>query len=400
MPKGRHPVNALTPLRIRSLSTPGRYADGNGLYLVVDPCGAKRWLLRIVIQGRRRDIGLGSTRLVPLADAREQARAMRSQARAGGDPLEQRRAAKRVVPTFRAAATQVHESYTAGWRNAKHAAQWITTLEHYVFPELGDRAVNDISSGDILRVLSPIWLAKPETARRVRQRLSSVMDWTRAVGFVTGENPVDGVAKGLPRQRIVRKHHAALPYIQVPDFIVRLREAEAGEIVRLAFEFLILTAGRTGEVIGACWTEMDVVGRVWTVPAERMKARREHRVPLGDRAVEILRRAKHLSAGSPFVFPGASPEKQLSNMALLMLLRRMGDPITAHGFRSSFRDWAAEKTSFAREVCEMALAHTVRDKIEAAYRRSDLFEKRRQLMCVWERHACPTGSKIVRLSSL
>jgi integrase len=225
------------------------------------------------------------------------------------------------------------------------------------------------------------------------------MDWAKAAGFITGENPVVGVAKGLPRQRIVRQHHAALPYGEVPDFVQRLRGSDAGEIVRLAFEFLILTAARTGEVISACWTEMDIPGHVWIVPAERMKARREHRVPLSDCAVEILERAKILAGGSEFVFSGRTVEKPISNMAFLMLLRRMGENVTAHGFRSAFRDWAAETTNFPRDVCEMALAHVIADKTEAAYRRGDLIEKRRQLMCRWAAHVCPTGSKIVRLSA-
>lgn len=389
MPKGRHPINALTPAKVRSTTVPGRHADGNGLYLVVDPNGTKRWLLRTVIRGRRRDIGLGSVRLVSLADAREQATDLRSAARAGEDPIEARRAAKRIAPTFRIAAAQVHQAYAGGWRNGKHAAQWLATLEQYAFPALGDRPVNGISTSDIVRVLSPIWLAKPETARRVRQRLKTVFDWARAAGFVIAENPVDGVAKGLPRHRISRKHHAALPYTQVADFVERLRKSNAGETVRLAFEYLVLTAGRTGEIIGAQWSEIDLDGRVWTVPATRMKAHREHRVPLSNRAVEILQRAKLLAGKSTFVFPGASPNAPISNMALLMLLRRMGEKITAHGFRSSFRDWAAETTNFSREVCEMALAHTVKDKVEAAYRRGDLFEKRRELMAAWERHAVP-----------
>jgi integrase len=301
-----------------------------------------------------------------------------------------------VKPSFREAAGQVHAAYASGWRNPKHAEQWLNTLEQYVYPELGDRPVDQISTADILKVLGPIWLTKSETARRVRQRIAVIMDWAKASGLLTGENPVDGVARGLPRQRMIRKHHAALPYVEVSNFVRRLRHCDAGETVRLAFEFLILTAARTGEVVAARWIEMDIAGRVWTVPADRMKAQREHRVPLSDRAIAILESAKKLAGDSEFVFPGRSAKKPISNMAFLMTLRRMNQNVTAHGFRSAFRDWASEKTNFPREACEMALAHSIRDKTEAAYRRGDLFAKRQQLMQAWDRFCQPTTAAVVR----
>jgi integrase len=381
--RGRHPDRALTAVMVRQLKGPGRYADGNGLYLVIDPSGARRWLLRIVVHGRRRDIGLGGTQLVSLAEAREKAAAYRKVARDGGDPLGERRQAQAAaVPTFAEAAERVHAEHKASWKNPKHAQQWINTLRQYACPIIGSRPVDQVRTPDVLNVLTPIWLTKPETARRVRQRIKTVLDWAKAAGHRSGENPVDGVARGLPKQTSRPVHHAALPYAQVPAFLQRLGASDNGEMVRLAFEFLILTATRTGEVCYATWPEVDLVAAVWTIPANRMKAKRSHRVPLSPRCLEILQRAKDLG-NSPYVFPGRSGRQGLSNMAFLMILRRMELDITAHGFRSSFRDWAAEATSFPREVAEMALAHAVENRVEAAYRRGDLFEKRRELMNAW-----------------
>lgn len=256
-------------------------------------------------------------------------------------------------------------------------------MQQYACPQLGTRQLDQIDTPDVLRVLAPIWLTKPETARRVRQRIGTVLDWAKAAGHRSGENPVEGVAKGLPKQGDRDEHHAALPYADVPNFITRLRASEAGEGSRLAFEFLILSAARTGEVLGARWDEINVTERLWTVPAGRMKAKREHRVPLGKRNLAILTRARELATGSDLVFPGRSDEKPLSNMVFLMLLRRMGLSITAHGFRSSFRDWAGERTSLPREVAELALAHAFENRVEAAYARSDLLERRSDLMEQW-----------------
>jgi integrase len=354
-------------------------------------------MLRTVIRGKRSDIGLGGLSIVGLADAREKAARLRRSAREGGDPLEDKRRAQRTIPTFEEAALRVHQQQLGSWRNDKHAAQWINTLRTYAFPELGSKRVDLISTADVLRVLGPIWLLKPETAKRVRQRLGAVLDWSKAAGFREGENPVDGVHRGLPKQSARPVHHAALAYDEAPQFVRRLRGTEAAENVRLAFEFLILTAARTGEVIQARWDEFDLDKAVWTVPAERMKARREHRVPLSGRAIELLARARELAGPSLLVFPGRSPVRPLSNMAFLMALRRMEASVTAHGFRSAFRDWAAERTNFPREVCEGALAHVVGNKVEAAYRRSDLFEKRRQLMEAWSAFLCQAGGEVVPL---
>ena len=391
--KGRHPDRALTALKVKALKEPRRYADGNGLYLVVEPSGAKRWVLRTMIRGRRRDIGLGGAQLVSLADAREKAINLRRIARAGGDPIAEKKA-KAGVPTFAEAARLVHAEHLPAWRNEKHAAQWIDTLERFVFPTFGDRLVNQIDTPDVLRALSPIWLTRPETSRRVRQRIRTVLDWAKAAGFRFGDNPVEGVVKGLPKQLDRPKHHAALPYEDVPAFVKKLRQCNASEPAKLAFEFLILTATRTNEVIEAKWEEMDVRSATWTIPIERMnKSKREHRVPLSPRCLEILTRAKQLVGQREFVFSGQSPGQPFSGMVFLETLRRMNLNVTAHGFRSSFKDWASERTPFALEVSEMALAHTIKDKTDAAYRRGDLFVKRRQLMTAWAEFVSPQPSQ-------
>jgi integrase len=267
-----------------------------------------------------------------------------------------------------------------------------------VFPVLGDRPVNAIESGDVLKALSPIWTTKSETARRLKQRIRVVLDWAKASGYRNGDNPVDGVAKVLPRVRQVANHHAALPYGELPAFLQVLRDADTGESTKLAFEFLILTVARTSEVIGARWDEIDRAARTWSVPAGRIKAGREHRVPLPARCLELLDRAAAIADGGPYVFPGRSPKAPLSNMVFLMLLRRLNrDDITAHGFRSSFRDWAAEKTNTPRGVVEAALAHVVTDKTEAAYFRSDLFDLRRRLMDNWAKFTTARQAKMLSI---
>lgn len=381
--KGRHPERALTAVQVRTVKEAGRYADGNGLYLIVDPSGARRWLLRVVAQGRRQDLGLGSVQLVTLSEAREKAVRLRGVARDGGDPLAEIRKTKQTTPTFREAAERVHAERKAGWRNGKHVDQWINTLVQHGYPVLEKKRVDQITSADVLKVLSPIWLKTPETARRVRQRLKVVLDWAKVAGFRSGDNPVDHVDQALPKHSQESEHHTAMPYAAVPPFLRRLRSSNFAEGTRLAFEFLILTAARTSEVLKATWAEVDLTDAVWTIPASRMKAKRQHRVPLSDRCVSILQRAKELSGDSVYIFPGHKEGRPLSNMVFLEALRRMAVPVTAHGFRSSFRDWASEQTNYPREVCEAAMAHVVRDKVEAAYRRSDLFERRRSLMQDW-----------------
>ncbi|MBT5267729.1 MAG: tyrosine-type recombinase/integrase [Rhodospirillaceae bacterium] len=402
MPKADKILNAVT---IRNLTKPGRYSDGRGLYLVVAPAGTKKWVLRIVVNRVRRDFGLGSAMSVPLAEVRERADEYRRMIRQGLDPKEEKekRLAASQMPAFREAALSVHNENKPTWKNAKHGQQWLNTLRDYAFPDLGDTAVDKIDGPAVHGVLLKIWLAKPETARRVRQRIGTVLDWCHAKGYRPHALDMRGLSRGLPKQPKKSNHHAALPYDDVPEFIAALRAMDhIGVSVRLAFEFLILTAGRSGEVREARWSEIDLDERLWTIPAQRMKMDRKHVVPLSDRAVEVLDGAAKLrrkNDADELVFKGRKPGRPLSDMTLTMLLRRTKVEATAHGFRSSFRDWAAEQTSFPREVCEAALAHAVENKVEGAYRRTDFLAKRRDLMQAWARHCSPeTEANVVELS--
>jgi len=397
-PRGRHPHLRLNVTQVRALTKPGLHADGNGLYLAIGPTGTKKWVLRAVVNGKRRDFGLGSVRLVTLARAREEATRLRAIARQGGDPAAQRRAERRAAMTFEEAARQVHAEREKGFRNPKHRRDWIASLEADAFPVFGTVSVGAIGTSDVLRALTPIWQAKPETARRVRQRIKTVLDWARAHGHRSGDNPAgDAITEVLPRQRTTVVHHSSLPYDAVPTFVQALKDANAGESVRLACEWLILTASRTNEVVGACWSEIDRDSKTWTVPATRIKAGREHKVPLSPRCSELLDAAKKLTHGKPdeLLFPGRTAQVPLSNMAMLMLLRRMKRPgITIHGFRATFRTWCAEKTNVPRQVAEAALAHVIENKVEAAYQRSDLFERRRRLMNSWAQFCTTTPASV------
>lgn len=395
-PTGRHPRLALTDLAVRKKSKPGRYADGNGLYLLVDQNGAKRWILRTVIKGKRTDMGLGSAQLVSLEDARDRAREKRRIARDGGDPLAQARAERRVIPTFSAAARTVHQGNTDGWRNPKHAAQWITSLETYAFPKLGDKPIDAIEQTDVIAVLAPIWTSKPETADRVAQRIGAVLAWAKAHKFRADGLDRKELVLGLPKREKKRariKHHAALPYAELPAFITALRASDNGIATRLALEFTILTAARTGEVLGAKWSEIQ--GDRWIVPRERMKAGAEHVVPLSPRCVEILAEAKKL--GGEYIFPGRKSGTPLSNMAMLMAMRRMGHTAVPHGMRSVFRTWAAECTKTPAEVVEAALAHTISDAVVAAYKRTTFEKKRAALMAQWAQFATGGTATVVAL---
>ena len=394
-----HPRNALTALTVRSITKPGLYADGNGLYLVVDATGAKRWMLRTMVQGRRRDMGLGGHLTVALAEARAKAAEYRATARNGGDPIAERRSKLAMAPTFREAAIKVHDSRKSAWKNEKHAQQWINTINQYAVPIIGERPVDKIGTPEVLRVLGAIWLTKPETAKRLKQRLSAVFDWAKAAGYLNGENPVLGVSKGLPTQRKRQAHLKAMKPVELIEFLNELHRTKEDNAAALALEFLILTATRTNEVLKARWSEIETREAVWTIPGPRMKAGVEHRVPLAERCIEILRIARAELPQSEYVFPGTKCDRPLSNMALLMKLRRMGRSETVHGFRSSFRDWTAEYTNFPNEVCEMALAHSIKDKAEAAYRRGDLFEKRRKVMAAWERFCLPKSAEIVQFTA-
>ncbi|WP_281859137.1 tyrosine-type recombinase/integrase [Litoreibacter halocynthiae] len=379
---GKHPEKALSAVFVRTVIEQGKYNDGHGLFLKVEASGSKRWIQRIVIRGKRTEMGLGSASLVSLAEARETALENRKLARQGGDPLKAKKEAQAVL-TFDEAARKVHEIHTPTWRNAKHAAQFLSTLETYTFPRIGRLRVTDVTTADVLAVLQPIWLEKPETARRVRQRIGTVMKWAVANGW-RQDNPAQSIAQALPKQTKKQEHRKSLPYSEVGDFIRVMQGSKAGDFTKLALELVILTASRSGEVRLADWSEFDLEAAIWTRPAERMKSGKEHRVPLSGRAIEILREAKALGTGEGLVFPGTVVGKPLSDMTLTKLVKELGYDVHVHGFRTSFKTWAQEQTNSPRDVSEAALAHVVKDKAEAAYARSDFMGKRRKLMRQWE----------------
>jgi integrase len=393
----------LSAVEVAKAKGPAVLHDGGGLYLRISPTGSKAWVFRFQIEGKRRDMGLGPYPDVTVAKAREKAVAHRAQSREGADPIAAKRAerqAQRLTEakgrTFREIAEEYIGRNEAGWRNAKHRQQWRNTLATYVYPVIGDLPVAAVDAGLVVQLLDPIWATKPETASRVRGRIEAILDAATVRGYRQGPNPAQwkgNLAHILPARAKVRRvaHHAALPFDELPEFLAALRK-RPGMAAR-ALEFAILTAARTGEALGATWGEINTEAKVWTVPAARMKAGREHRVPLSAAALDVLDRVRPLALmtdGKPDpaapVFPGPRRALPMSNMVLLMLLRRMGrEDLTAHGFRSSFSDWAAERTAYPREVVEMALAHAIGNKVEAAYRRGDLFEKRRQLTEAWGR---------------
>jgi integrase len=390
-------------LNARKVETakPGKHGDGDGLQLVVSPTGARKWVLRFMQEGKAREMGLGSFPEVSLADARERALAERKLARGGVDPIAERRKISEeaaVIPTFGALADEHISAHESSWRNAKHRDQWRMTLAVYAEP-LRSKLVNEITTEDVLAVLKPLWQAKPETASRLRGRIENVLNAAKAKGFRSGENPAawrGHLDNLLPRRsKLTRGHHAALEYAKLPAFMLSLRERE-GAAAR-CLEFAILTAARSGEALGARWEEIDEDGKVWAIPAARMKAAREHRVPLTGRALAILAEMREARI-SEFVFPGRRRDRPLSVMALEMILRRMGADVTTHGFRSTFRDWAGNETHFPRELAEHALAHVIGDKAEQAYRRGDALEKRRALMAAWEDYCGPAeGGKVVAI---
>jgi integrase len=389
-------IQRLTALTVARISAPGLYADGAGLYLRVGRGGAKSWAFRFMLNGRPREMGFGSFTKVSLADARKRASDARVLLGEGRDPIEHRQqedrervAAEKLAAARSMTFDQCAEAYVAAhevsWKNEKHRQQWRNTLTTYVSPVFGLVPAHDVDIDLVMKVIEPLWSKKTETARRIRGRIEVILDWAKVRGYRTGENPArwrGNIDQLLPARSKVQavKHHTALPYTEISAFMKDLRTIEGSSAA--ALEFLILTVARTGEVIGSRWPEIDLKKQIWIVPAARMKSRREHRVPLTSAAIAVLKRMESLKG--KYVFPGRALDTPLSNMALLMTLGRTnrGD-ITAHGFRSTFRDWAAECTNFPAEVVEMALAHVIEDKTEAAYRRSDLFDKRRQLMNDW-----------------
>ena len=398
-------LNRLSAREVQTLKKPGRHADGGGLYLAIDPTGSrKRWVFLYSVGGKQREMGLGAVSDVSLAEARRGADAARRLIREGVDPIENRRAVTKTAPnvkTFGEVADDYITANAPGWRNSKHVAQWVMTMsrardgdgnltEAGYCVSIRDKPVDQVDTEAVLGVLEPIWTELPETAARVRGRIEAVLDFARVKGLRSGENPArlrGHLDHLLPRRRKAdRGHHAAMPFEDVPAFVANLQLVRG--VSAWALEFLILTAARSGEVREARWNEIDLKSKLWTVPAVRMKGGREHRVPLSGRAVDLLRTVAALRPATngeeALVFPGAKRGRPLSDMALTMLLRRnaAGEP-TVHGFRSSFRDWAGDRTSFPREVAEAALAHAVGNEVEAAYRRGDALEKRRKMMDDW-----------------
>ncbi len=382
-------VNRLSARSVTTLSKPGRHGDGNGLYLAIDPSGARRWLFLFRWGGKLKEMGLGGVAAVSLSDARAKAGEARRLLDAGTNPIEAKRAAeaaKGAAQTFGGFADLLLPEITKGFRNEKHKAQWKTTLDLHA-ASLRKKRLEDIGTADVLAVLQPIWQSKAETASRVRGRIEHVLAAAAAKGLRSGENPArwrHHLDKLLAKRgKLTRGHHPAMPYVEVPAFVASAKEREA--VAARALEFLILTASRTGEVRGAEWDEIDLAAKVWTVPAVRMKGGRAHRVPLSNRAVALIEKQRDEGQQGEFVFAGAKPGRPLSSHAILMLMRRMKvEQFTPHGFRSSFRDWAGECTAFPRELAEAALAHSVGDETERAYRRGDALAKRRKLMEAWE----------------
>jgi integrase len=382
-------INKLNARAIDALNQAGRHSDGGGLYLSITSAGARRWVFLYRWLGKPTEMGLGSAAKgqVSLARARELAGEARSLLASGANPLATKRAAQTAaasVSTFGEVADAYVEAMSPQWRNAKHGAQWAMTLTRYA-ASMRSLEVGAITTDDVVNVLKPLWSRVPETAERLRGRIEAVLDSAKAKGLRSGENPArwrGHLALILPkRQRLTRGHHAALPYRDLPEFMTQLRQSET--ITALALEFGILTAARSSEVLGAEWEEIDPKTRIWTIPANRIKAGKEHRIPLSPRAMAILKKL-HAAKTGPFVFEGAKAQRPLSSMAMAMHLRRLERPdITVHGFRSSFRDWVWEATEFPHELAEQALAHTIPNKSEAAYRRGDAIERRRAMMNAW-----------------
>ena len=380
-------IEQLTDMEIRNYKTPGRYPDGATLYLVVWPSGSKSWVQRLTIGGRRIDLGLGGYPTISLAQARRKAQENRSLARSGGNPIAEKREAAMAaaMPTFEALARQHIAENSHTWRNAKHRAQWLSTLETYAFPTIGAVKVNEITRKQVVDALLPIWRTKAETARRVRQRIQAVMGRAMALEYIDFNPAGDAINGALARMPRVRAHQRALPYRELPAALQAVLESTATPSVKLAFELLALTACRSGEVRGMTWQEVDWETETWTIPAERMKTPRPHRVPLSSHALAVLRKARTLSGGDgiDIVFPGPRSGRALSDATFSRRLQELKLDFVPHGMRSTFRDWAAEQTDAPHAVMETALAHTVGNATEAAYARSDLFELRRGLMDKW-----------------
>lgn len=402
---------------IRAAKAPGRYGDGDGLALLVGKSGSASWVVRVQKDGKRRDIGVGSAAKVTLSLARDRAAAVRSQVEVGIDPVAERRKAA-GIPTFREAAALVHAEHKGGWKNGKHRDQWLATLTAHAFPAFGEVSVSAVDAPAVRDALAQIWLTKPETARRLRQRIRTVIDWAVAKGYREASLPMPVIDKALPKQRVKPKHHAALDHAAAPAFMADLRQSET--VARLALEALILTTVRSGDVRGMTWAEVDLTENLWRITVEegRGKSGRVHIVPLTAEVIEVLERArKHKRGDSDLVFPGMKRGQPLSDMTLAKVVKSMhtaavkaeragyldteqGRVAVPHGFRSTFADWVNEQTTFPREVREAALAHVNQNKVEASYSRTDYLEKRRPMMEAWARYCMGTeGGNVVRLAS-
>lgn len=386
----------LTARKVETLRDRGFYGDGDGLYLRIGPTGAKSWILRTVVHGKRRDLGLGAASLVSLAEARDKARELRRVARDGGDPDTLR---KRRTLTFWEAAEKVHAQLLPTWKNAKHAETWLQTVRTHAKPRFGDRPIETVTTAEVLSVLSPIWTEKHETATRLKQRLATIFDWAKGAGHYPHENPVNGLKKALPLVKRRAEHMDSMAWQEVPAFMGDLAQREG--LSARCLEFIILTASRSGEARGARWEEIDTKAAMWTVPAERMKRGVAHRAPLSPQALAALEAVRGLDAD--LVFPAAQRGKDgtakvQSDMVFKALFKRMKrEGFTTHGFRSSFRDWASESAHAEREVAEAALSHAVGNEVERAYARSDLFERRRKLMDAWGRYCAGEQGAVVEM---
>ena len=397
-------INRLSAREVETAKNSGLIADGGGLYLQISKSGAKSWLYKFMLNGRSREMGLGSLKAISLADVREKAALCRAALTDGIDPIEARKSdrnrgsvADQKSITFADAADAYIATHESGWKNAKHATQWQNTLAVDAYPVAGRLLVSDIDTEVVMRILRPIWALKPETAGRLRARIERILDWATVSGFREGQNPAQWrghLENLLPAKSRIHsvKHHPAMPYQEIGGFILQLRGQDG--VAAQALEFLIYTAARTSEVRGALWTEFDLDLGIWTIPGPRTKVGKEHRIPLPERSLQIVK-GFHRNATGDFVFPGGKSRKGLSDMALLSVLRRLEIKETVHGFRSSFRDWAADQTQFPREVAEQALAHAIGNKVEAAYLRSDLFEKRRYLMNLWATYLDTPKGKVI-----
>lgn len=383
----------LTAAKVKQATEPGKYYDENGLFLRVKATGAKAWVQKLVIDGRQRELGLGSAALVSLAEARELARGHRKAAREGRDPIAERKR-DGAVPTFAEAVDLVYTLHEPSWRNKKHAAQFRSTLVQYVSPVCGHKKISEVTSQEVMSALMPIWLTKAETARRVKQRIGVVMKWAVAQGY-RKDDPSIALEQAMPKVARAVKQRKSIHYNKVADCLHAVRKSRAGTATKLAIEFLILTAARSGEVRLATWKEIDFEKRRWAIPAERMKGNAEHVVPLSSRAIEVLNEARALD-GSDLIFPGAKPGRPMSDMTMSKLIKELGFDADVHGFRTSFRVWIQERTNTPFEVAEKALAHKTKNKVVAAYARSDLLDKRRDLMQRWADHLAEMNGAVIQ----